>query len=158
MQINELVNPNTGVATKLIEFVNKEASTAMAHGDVIVSDTAGLATLSAASGVLGEHAKLSSSANQVGILGVVYDPGAIGVPAGGRGLAMVRGIHPAVKVEVALGDGSTDLSIGEQIASSATAGKCGPATAAPGKVIGYSLIVWDDEAADGTIPAYIDVK
>lgn len=153
MQISALNNPATGVSQEFKEFVNNGASAAMSHGQVICTDFADMATHHAAGTAYGEFAIPATGANQVGVLGIVWDPEGFGVAAGQRGVVMTRGIHPAVKV-----DGTTDIAIGDQLATKASGSVCIKATPAVGAVVGVALAGYTTNDANGVIAALIEVR
>lgn len=155
MSVKSFNNPSTFVAEELIEFVNNSGG-ALADGDVIVYDLAGMATRVAASTWdCPQNATTSTTAGDGKLLGIVRDATGLGVANLARGVAIRRGYHPTVKVALA-----DTISAYVTMGHSGTAKTATDYTAAatlPGSMLGYAL---EDKTstAVSTLKMFIDIK
>lgn len=155
MQVKQLNDPSSGVDEKFIEFINGNASVKMNHGDAIVRDMTTNAIMKTVTAI---HTTTEQDNH---VLGVVFDPSGNGVEAGERGVAMVRGYHPAVKIESAV---TTTTTIGMPLATWTSAGFTCTITAAStftGSVGGSRAIVGyiAESPTSGVVTAavYVDI-
>jgi len=157
MMIKQLNDPSKELSTVLIPCVNG-ASAALAHGDVVVKDTAAqIIAVAADAKVCPEEVTTTTNADDPLLVGVVYDPEGYGIAVGGVCQVMIRGYHPAVKV-----DGTTDITAGDFLATFTTAKYAAKANATKvvGAILGVALLGETDTIAAGAtpIPVFIDVK
>lgn len=144
-----LNDPNRQTPFVQVSIINGEASTAMAHGDVVEYDAAAMAATGTAMAV-----QLASDVNSGRLAGVIYDPEGYGIAAGARGSMIVFGIHPSVKCASAT-IGAAGVLLANH--TDGTAIHMAEASQIAGNVLGISL-----EAKSATttnrVAAFINIK
>ncbi len=150
----EVYDPRTKLQEEFIYCIN-DSGAVITNGMVVVKDFTAIGALTTlTSGIAKELATTTTSANDATLLGVAYIEDGRKVAIGETFRVMKRGLHPAVLI-----DGTTDVAIGDAIASHTVAGVAAKATAAVGAVLGHALAAETDAYTTGqSIPAYIDVK
>jgi hypothetical protein len=98
-------DPKAGTEREFRAIYNSESSTALVHGDIVDFDIAA-AEIAFAAEVTAKTpyagcvpVKKNASSNSKQVYGVIWDPSGATVKAGDRGTVMVKGFHPAVKVD-----------------------------------------------------------